>query len=154
MTQFAIGGAPNRSGVIVEMIRYREREGSVPAAAPTASRRRVYSPRNVAHLRFLKRLRDLGFPIFDLKALLGRALDNAPHCAEARPTGENSLELVRAKIADMRSLEKTIEALFAHCTDGWARCPMLDDLLAEKRPLLARTGRRRFCALSRQKGSK
>ncbi|MDH3669089.1 MAG: helix-turn-helix domain-containing protein [Paracoccaceae bacterium] len=132
MAQFTIGEASKRSGVIVETIRYYEREGVVPAAARTASGRRVYSRRDVAHLRFVKRCRALGFSLNDIKALLGLALDDAPHCAEARAIGENNLELVRAKIADLNSLETTIEALVAHCTDGQAECPMLDDLLSEK----------------------
>lgn len=132
MTQFTIGEASKRSGVIVETIRYYEREGIVPAAARTPSGRRVYSKRNVAHLRFVKRCRDLGFSIKDIKALLGLAIDDAAHCAEARAIGENNLALVRAKIADLRSLETTIETLIEHCADGQGECPMLDDLLSDE----------------------
>ena len=132
MTQYTIGEASRRSGVVIETIRYYEREGVVPAAARTNSGRRVYSSRDVAQLRFVKRCRELGFPIRDVRALLGLALDDAPHCAEARDIAESNLGLIRAKIADLRSLEKAIVAQIEHCADGQGACPMLDDLLSDK----------------------
>ncbi|UWQ32382.1 MerR family transcriptional regulator [Leisingera sp. M527] len=66
----AIGEASRQSGVSVETIRYYEREGIVPKPQRAPNNRRLYSARDVGRLRFLKRSRDLGFPLADAKTLL------------------------------------------------------------------------------------
>ena len=61
-----IGAASTMSGVNIETIRYYEREGIVPRTARTAAGHRVYGDADIARLRFVKRCRDLGFPIPDI----------------------------------------------------------------------------------------
>ena len=58
-----IGEASRRSGINIETIRYYEREGVVPRPGRSASGRRVYTDDEVAVLAFVKRCRDMGFPL-------------------------------------------------------------------------------------------
>lgn len=126
----AIGEASRQSGVSIETIRYYEREGIISKAGRTASGRRAYSDAEISELRFIKRCRDLGFPISDVVAL--RNLADAPN--NSRETveglGRKHLSEVRAKLKELRQLEKALAELVSNCANGKSDCPMLDALRA------------------------
>ena len=67
---FTIGKASEQSGVNIETIRYYEREGIVPKPGRSAGGRRLYSSDEIAKLRFVRRCRDLGFPISNIQTFL------------------------------------------------------------------------------------
>ncbi|MEM8575574.1 MAG: MerR family transcriptional regulator [Pseudomonadota bacterium] len=125
-----IGEASRQSGVSIETIRYYEREGIISKAGRTASGRRAYSDAEISELRFIKRCRDLGFPISDVVAL--RNLADAPN--NSRETveglGRKHLSEVRAKLKELRQLEKALAELVSNCANGKSDCPMLDALRA------------------------
>ncbi len=64
---FAIGEASRRSGVSVETIRYYEREGITAKPGRAANGRRLYSDAEISELAFIKRCRDLGFSLPDVR---------------------------------------------------------------------------------------
>ncbi|NNE79723.1 MAG: helix-turn-helix domain-containing protein [Silicimonas sp.] len=131
---FAIGEASRRSGVSIETIRYYEREGitSKPGRSPYG--RRVYSDAEISELTFIRRCRDLGFPISDIRAL--RALSGNPEgaCSEVAGLATRHLSEVRAKISDLKVIEAALNELVLSCETGRARCPMLENLLSERAP--------------------
>lgn len=131
MNDFPIGEAARRSGVTIETIRYYEREGIVPLAERSANGRRRYDVAAVARLRFVKRCRDLGFSISEVKALLSLASDESSNCAKVKHIGEDHLDDVRGKIADLRRLETALVELLSHCEAGKTDCPMLKELFAD-----------------------
>ncbi len=131
MIEFPIGEASKRSGVTIETIRYYEREGIVPEAERSANGRRRYSAEAVARLRFVKRCRDLGFSIPEVKALLSLASDESSNCAKVKRIGEDHLDDVRGKIADLGRLETALVELLSHCEAGRTDCPMLKELFAD-----------------------
>lgn len=120
-----IGVAAKRSGVGIEAIRYYEREGVVPAAARASNGRRVYDDASIARLRFVRRCRDLGFSIEQVKALLSLSLSEANNCGDASRIGKRHLDEVRGKIADLQMLETALVELLGNCADGPPHCPML-----------------------------
>ena len=128
---YAIGVAAKRSGVGIEAIRYYEREGVVPAAARASNGRRVFDDAAIARLRFVRRCRDLGFSIEQVKALLSLSLSEATSCSDASKIGNLHLNEVRGKIADLQMLEAALIELLANCADGQAHCPMLQRLFNE-----------------------
>ena len=126
----SIGTAAKKSGVTIETIRYYEREGVVPEAARSASGRRIYAREGIARLRFVKRCRDLGFPIADIKSLLALSEGEETSCDDARIIGEENLALVREKIADLGRMETALVQLLGLCENGTSQCPMLKELFA------------------------
>lgn len=126
-----IGEAARLSGVRIETIRYYERHGVVPAPGRTASGRRAYDAEAIARLRFVKRCRDLGFPLAEVRTLLGLSADTERVCGEVRQIGEGHLRHVRAKLADLARLEEALVELIDDCDEGRSGCPALRRLFAE-----------------------
>ena len=126
-----IGKASELSGVGIETIRYYEREGITPKPDRTAAGRRVYDSETIARLRFVKRCRELGFSIADIKELLKLSYSRDETCEEAGAIGANNLELVRNKISDLKRMEVALKELVASCRKGRKECPMLKKLFAD-----------------------
>ena len=126
-----IGDAARLSGVNIETIRYYEREGIVPRAARTPSGRRIYGDDDIARLRFIRRCRDLGFSIPDIRTLLGLSAGSEVPCAEVKALGERHLRDVRRKLEDLGELERALAELVKQCDAGRTDCPMLARLLTD-----------------------
>lgn len=126
-----IGEAARQSGVSIETIRYYEREGIVPAPGRTAAGRRLYSRDEIGTLRFVKRCRDLGFSIADIRTLIRLAAGQQSCCVDAGRLGHAQLLETRRKIGDLARLEAALSELTANCDAGRNRCAMLTALLAE-----------------------
>ena len=121
----AIGEASRQSGVGIEAIRYYEREGIVPKPGRASNNRRLYSKEDVGRLIFLKRCRDLGFPLADAKALLDLSEERGSDCATALDIAASHKSSIRKKIADLKRLERALNEVTANCTNGSLHCPML-----------------------------
>lgn len=126
-----IGQAAKLSGVNIETIRYYEREGIVPAADRSTSGRRLYDDAAIARLRFIRRCRDLGFPISDVRALLDLSSNAAKHCDDVREISERHLSGVRERLADLRELEAALADHVKACADAQSECPTLKQLFAD-----------------------
>ena len=125
---FAIGEASRRSGVGIEAIRYYEREGIVPKPERAANNRRLYSKTDVGRLVFLKRCRDLGFPLAEAKTLLDLSENRENDCATALQIAASHKSGIRKKISDLKRLERALDELTANCSKGSVHCPMLISL--------------------------
>ena len=102
LSMLSIGEASKRSGVHIETIRYYEREGILPPAERTASGRRCYDPQAIARLRFfVRRCRDLGFPMAEMRALLALTGEETP-CAEATASRKPTATRSRTRSANCR----------------------------------------------------
>jgi MerR family mercuric resistance operon transcriptional regulator len=140
MTGNGIGAASERSRCNIETIRYYERIGLVPKPPRNASRYRVYSPGDVQRLVFIRRARELGFTLDEIRDLLRLAADVAAPCAAVRDVAAGHLGDVRAKIADLRKMERLLSDILRQCERGApAGCPMIDALSSD---LSASPGRR------------
>lgn len=126
-----IGTAARLSGVAIETIRYYEREGVVPKAERSGSGRRLYGKDAIARLRFVKRCRELGFSIPDIRSLLALAQNRQTSCDEAREIGEANLTVVKSKITDLQRMEQALAELVRLCRAGQPDCPMLRHLFED-----------------------
>lgn len=118
-----------RTGCHLETIRYYEKIGLMPEPPRTASGYRVYDARHVSRLRFILRGRELGFAIEELRGLLRLVDRGTQTCAEVKALTEQHLDDVRAKIADLRRIEKVLAATAARCSgDEVPDCPVLESL--------------------------
>lgn len=117
------------AGVNFETVRYYERIGLMPPPARTASGHRVYEVAHIRRLTFIRRARELGFRIEDIRALLALAEPSHASCAQAQEIAQAHLDDVRAKLADLAKLERILARAVARCSGGPApSCPVLDML--------------------------
>jgi MerR family gold-responsive transcriptional activator of gol and ges genes len=124
-----IGQAANASGVSSKMIRYYESIGLVPAAARTPSGYRVYSDTDVQILRFIRRARDLGFPVVKIGELLALWRDRSRHSADVKRLALEQIDELRRKIEEMQAMADTLDQLARTCGgDDRPDCPILSDL--------------------------
>jgi len=126
----SIGEAARRSGVHLETIRYYERIGLVPAPPRDAGGRRRYDVAAVARLGFVRRARALGFPLADIRTLLGLCEGSASACAEVAAIARRQQAEVRARMDDLARLDAALSAMVADCAAGRETCPALDCLKA------------------------
>lgn len=124
-----IGEAAAASGVSVKMIRHYEAIGLLPRIARTESNYRVYRDSDVHELRFIRRARDLGFSMEEIRELLGLWRNKSrPSAAVKRIAGKHVQDL-KKKIVELQSMVQTLEHLMHHCHgDERPDCPILEDL--------------------------
>ena len=119
----------NRSGCNIETIRYYEKIGMLPDPPRTASGYRLYDEKQLARLRFILRARELGFPIEEIRGLLGLVDGGTQTCAEVKARTERHLEDVRARIADLKRIERVLAQTAKQCSgDEVPDCPVLEAL--------------------------
>jgi len=124
----SIGKAARVSGIGVETIRYYERAGIVPPPLRTASGRRVYGPAEIGRLKMIRRCRDLGFPLAEVRLLLSLAENGDAPCSEVKSIAERHLDEVRRKQQELAALERDLTALIESCAGGDTDCPALSTL--------------------------
>ena len=126
----SIGELSRLTGVNIETIRYYERINMMPHPPRTASGRRVYGEVETRTLSFIRRSRELGFTLDEICALLALSAEQGQEvCADVRHLAANHLRDVRAKIADLRAMERILADAVRRCEGGEsARCPLIDAL--------------------------
>jgi Cu(I)-responsive transcriptional regulator len=136
-----IGQASAASGVSAKMIRYYEETGLIPAVRRSESGYRVYSDRDVQMLRFVRRARDLGFPVDQIGELLALWRDTSRHSADVKHLAIQRIDELHRKITAMQDMVATLQMLADTCHgDARPDCPILADLSRDEQP--AGTGRR------------
>ena len=124
----SIGALARLTGTKVETIRYYERIGLVPKPRRASNGRRVYADAEVRRLAFIRRARAHGFPLDEVRGLL--ALAATPDaCPEVRELTLAHLARVRARIEELRRLERSLAVRVAACADGGQPgCPIIEAL--------------------------
>jgi MerR family transcriptional regulator, mercuric resistance operon regulatory protein len=137
----SIGELSRRTGVNIETIRYYERIKMLPAPPRTASGRRVFGPAETRSLAFIRRSRELGFTLDEIRALLALSTENGKAaCGEVRELAAGHLADVRAKIADLRAMEGVLAEAVRSCDAGeLPGCPLIDVLSASAPLILSAT---------------
>lgn len=128
-----IGALSRRTGVNIETIRYYERIRLLSKPPRTAGGHRSYAPEHVERLRFVRRARALGFGIENIRALLDLSVREHDSCAQVREIAAAHLTDVRAKLDDLRKLEKILGETVSQCDrqclgDSAPLCPVLEIL--------------------------
>src|SRR6266542_3763555 len=125
----AIGRLAKHTGTNIETIRFYEKIGLLPAPGRSSGGYRLYERDHFKRLNFVRRARALGFSIDEVRTLLRLADERKRPCAEARVVAEAHLADVRAKIADLRAMERVLSETVAQCADGKrSDCPLIEAL--------------------------
>src|SRR5690348_16099531 len=123
----SIGELSELTDVNIVTIRYYEQVKICPAPPRTAGGRRIYDPTHLRMLAFIRRSRELGFSLDQVRALLRLGGPEKAPCRQVRDIATHHLGDIRAKIADLRKLEKLLAKTVAQCTGTTApECPVLD----------------------------
>jgi len=126
---FPIGRLSAETGVNIETIRYYERIGLMPAPPRTEGRQRAYDNGHLKRLTFIRRGRELGFSLGQIRDLLGLAHGNDLTCAEVKAMTGRHISGIRRKIDDLKRLKRILTDLAAQCSgDEAPGCPILDAL--------------------------
>jgi MerR family mercuric resistance operon transcriptional regulator len=124
-----IGPLAVKTAVNIETIRYYERVGLISAPPRTKGGHRDYSEQHAQQLAFIRRGRELGFSLDDIRALLDLASQTNLACAEAKDITLRQLADVRDKIASLNRLERALQQMSGACQPGTdKRCPIFDAL--------------------------
>jgi MerR family transcriptional regulator, mercuric resistance operon regulatory protein len=130
----SIGALSKKSGVNIETIRYYEKVGVMPAPARSAGGYRIYGSGHLNRLRFVRRSRELGFSLDEIRGLLRLVDGHAYTCAEVRALALDHLAEVRRKITDLRRIARVMADMAAQCTgDRIPECPIIDALFDSQR---------------------
>jgi MerR family transcriptional regulator, mercuric resistance operon regulatory protein len=124
-----IGELSKRTGVNIETIRYYERVKLLSPPPRTASGRRVYDSTDLRILVFVRRSRELGFSLDEIRALLRLGGPEKASCREVREIAAHHLEGIRSKLHDLKKLERLLATTVSRCSGTSAPdCPVLDIL--------------------------
>lgn len=120
----------------IETVRYYEKIGLLPAPARTGANYRSYGPEHLARLSFIRRARDLGFSIEQVRALLDLSDDRSHDCGTVDRIAREHLHEIDRKIADLEALRRELGALVSSCAGGTvAECRILEALAPDGAPL-------------------
>ena len=117
------------TGVSAKMIRHYESIGLIAAPARTENRYRNYAARDLHELGFIRRARDLGFSIEDIRHLLALWRDRSRSSAEVKSIALRHIAALEEKAAALQAMSETLKHLAANCHgDHRPDCPILDAL--------------------------
>ena len=126
---FTIGALSAATGCNIETIRYYERVGLMPPPPRTAGGYRLYDESGSRRLRFIRRARELGFDLDEIRGLLKLSGGSGRSCLAVGRLGALHLASVRARLADLRQMERTLAELVAMCASGVVpKCPLIEAL--------------------------
>jgi MerR family mercuric resistance operon transcriptional regulator len=123
-----IGALSRRTGVNIETIRFYERVGILPKPPRSAGGHRI-SQEQLMRLGFVRRSRELGFSLDEVRGLLQLVDGGRYTCAEVKAITLDHLADIRRRIADLRRLEQTLADVAGKCRGGKVPdCPVIEAL--------------------------
>jgi MerR family transcriptional regulator, mercuric resistance operon regulatory protein len=124
-----IGALSKQTGVNIETIRFYERIGILPKPPRSLGGHRIYGQDQLMRLGFVRRSRELGFSLQEVRGLLQLVDGGHYTCAEVKAITLDHLADVRRKIADLRRLERTLAEVAGKCRGGKVPdCPVIEAL--------------------------
>jgi Cu(I)-responsive transcriptional regulator len=129
MANLSIGELAKQTHTKVETIRYYERIGLLPEPARTAGNYRSYDDVQLGRLSFVRRARDLGFSLDQVRELLDLADQRDRSCEAVDTIARQHLVEVERKIADLTALRDELSDVIGRCRRGTvADCRIIETL--------------------------
>ena len=133
MAGLSIGHVSGATGTKVETIRYYERIGLLPKPDRTNGNYRSYASEHVHRLAFIRRARELGFSIEDVRELLDLAGHRESPCAGIDQIAARQLATIEGKITTLKQLRRELRDTLAACAGGRiADCRVVQALSADR----------------------
>ncbi|WP_043334325.1 MerR family transcriptional regulator [Belnapia moabensis] len=132
-TSLSIGDLARATDTKVETSRWYERVGVLAAPARTSGNYRAYGSEHLERLSFVRRARDLGFSLDQVRDLLQLADDRNQSCDAVDRVAREHLEQVERKIADLKALRHELRDLIGQCCHGTvAECRIVRALAPDR----------------------
>ncbi len=132
MPELSIARAAREAGVNTETVRFYERRGLIERL-PRREGYRVYSPDQVARVRFIKEAQQIGFSLAEIKELLALRTDPNADCSAVQQQATAKQQEVRRKIEQLREIDAALETLIAACPgQGALQCCSIMEALATR----------------------
>lgn len=125
---YQIGEAAKRSGVSAANIRFYEKERLLSPQGRGDNSYRLYSEGDLHQLRFIRLCRAMDMSLDEVRTLLGLDLNKKTDCALAREALDGHLGHVRARLAELKALEKDLKALRNRCDGSDTHCHIIEAL--------------------------
>ena len=123
------GRLSNLTGCNIETIRYYERVGLLPLPRRNEVGYRLYDAADVRRLTFIRRCRELGFSLAEIRGLLVLVDGGGSSCGDVRDMTLAHANDIRTKIADLRQMERILREMATKCEGGdIPECPILEAL--------------------------
>src|SRR6516165_3864629 len=134
MKLLTIGQVAKRAGIGVETVRFYEREGLLEEPRRRPSGYRQFDEGIVARMRFIRRAKELGFTLHEIKELLSLKLDPSTTCSDVKKRAEAKIADIEAKIDSLARMRQALVKLTKACKGQGttSACPILDALDGEE----------------------
>lgn len=129
-----IGVVAKRVGVAIDTIRYYEREGLLPEPQRRASGYRSYDDGTIAQLRFIRRAKDLGFTLEEIRELFALSADRQHGVRSVKKRAQMRLAAIEQRIAELQRIRDGLAQLVESCPGHGSpeHCPILRALSDEE----------------------
>lgn len=131
-----IGQVARETGLSIDTIRFYEKEGLLRRSARTEGGFRLFGPREIQALRFIRKCQELGFSLDEIRELLILRGEDVPACSHVKELLEQKLARVVKKIEELQTLEHGLRVALRKCdrglkTSGMSHegcCPVLEEI--------------------------
>lgn len=129
-----IGQVAKQAGVGVETVRFYEREGLLDDVPRRPSGYRQFDEQTARRLRFIRRAKQLGFTLKEIRELLSLKFDSRASCADVKGQAEAKIVEINGRIESLRRMKQALTKLSRACSGrgGTSDCPILDALDGEE----------------------
>lgn len=131
MSEYFVSQLANEAGINVETIRYYEKVKLLPKPKRKESRYRIYNENDLSRLRFIKRAKELGFTLKEIKELLALKIDSKAKCGDLKEIAEVKIEDIKKKVRDLNKIKKHLKLLVNQCVNeelSVEDCPIVKSL--------------------------
>lgn len=133
--QFSIGQLAGDADCRVETVHYYEKTGLMPEPPRTEGGHRMYALSDVKRLNFIRRCRDLGFSIEQIKEMLKFIDEPGHYCGEVKAMAMLQSRDIQRKIDDLKRLQQALTQMVGQCKGEQFSiddCPIIDALYTKK----------------------
>jgi Cu(I)-responsive transcriptional regulator len=124
-----IGELARATSTKIETIRFYEKIGLLPAPARTAANYRAYNQTQLARLSFVRRARDLGFTLDQIRGLLALSDDRDQSCSAVDTVARQHVSEIDRKITDLRALRRELQEMLDQCSqETVSTCRIIESL--------------------------
>jgi MerR family copper efflux transcriptional regulator len=133
-SSLTIGAVAKRVGVAIDTIRFYEREGLLPEPLRRASGYRSYGESTIAQLRFIRRAKQLGFTLEEIRELLALSTDRRLGVKAVKQRAQERLVAIERRIVELQRVRDGLAQLVESCPGHGApeQCPILRALTEEE----------------------